>query len=172
MIGVVMSQPSYRESAERNFNDLDTDGDGFLTRYDYMALAQQRLQQTGVRPDSPDGEAVVEAFLNAWDTHVRALDTDRDGEISKEEYVRSFEMLVRTGALEAVLAPISRATFTVADRDGDGRISAEEFRSLWTHPGTDLGAAFDRADADGDGRISFEEFARARQGLLTGQIGA
>ncbi|GAA4947266.1 EF-hand domain-containing protein [Nonomuraea thailandensis] len=164
-----MSQPSFRASAERNFTDLDADGDGLLTRHDYLALAQRRLQQTGVRPDSPDGEAVVEAFLNAWDTHARALDTDSDGEISKEEYVRSFEMLVRTGTLEAVLTPISRATFTVADRDGDGRISAEEFRALWTHPGTDLSAAFDRADADGDGRISFEEFARARRGLLVGE---
>ncbi|UBU16509.1 EF-hand domain-containing protein [Nonomuraea gerenzanensis] len=164
-----MSQPSFRESAERNFDDLDADGDGFLTRYDYLALARQRLQQTGVRPDTPDGEALVEAFLNAWDTHARTLDTDRDGEISKEEYVRSFEMLVSTGALQAVLAPISRATFTAADRDGDGWISAEEFRSLWSQPGTGLTAAFARADSDGDGRISYEEFARARHGLLIGE---
>ncbi|MGR6921810.1 EF-hand domain-containing protein [[Actinomadura] parvosata] len=163
-----MSLPTFRESAERNFDDLDADGDGFLTRYDYMALAQQRLQRTGVRPDTPDGEAVIDAFLNAWDTHARALDTDRDGQISKEEYVRSFEMLVRTGALEAVLAPISRATFTLADRDGDGRISADEFGSLWSRPGTDLATVFAEADTDGDGRISFEEFARARHGLLIG----
>ncbi|MEV4169060.1 EF-hand domain-containing protein [Nonomuraea sp. NPDC049709] len=168
-IGVVMSQPNFRESAERNFNDLDADGDGFLTRYDYLALAQRRLEQTGVRADTPEGGAVVDAFLNAWDTHARALDTDRDGRISRQEYVRSFETLVRTGALEAVLAPISRATFTVADRDGDGWIDAEEFGSLWNRPGTDLKAVFARADADGDGRISFEEYARARHGLLTGE---
>ncbi|WP_344482941.1 EF-hand domain-containing protein [Nonomuraea monospora] len=166
MIGVVMSLPSFRESAERNFDDLDADSDGFLTRYDYLALAQQRLQRAGVRPDTPAGEALVDAFINAWDTHARALDTDHDGEISKEEYVRSFEMLVRTGALEAVLAPICKAAFTVADHDGDGHISAEEFRSLWSHRDTDLGTAFAAADSDGDGRISFEEFARARHGLL------
>ncbi|MFG1701605.1 EF-hand domain-containing protein [Nonomuraea sp. M3C6] len=164
----MMSRKDFRESAERNFNDLDADGDGFLTRYDYMALAQRRLEQTGVPADTPEGEAVVDAFLNAWDTHARALDTDRDGQISKEEYVQSFETLVRTGALEAVLAPISQATFAVADRDNDGWISIEEFRSVWNRPGTDLAAAFSRVDADGDGRISFEEYARARQGLLIG----
>ncbi|MCF6473593.1 hypothetical protein FAF44_35195 [Nonomuraea sp. MG754425] len=163
-----MSLPSFRESAERNFHDLDTDGDGFLTRYDYMALAQRRLLQTGIRPETPEGEAVVDAFMNAWDHHVRVLDTDRDGRIGREEYVRSFEALASTGELETVLSPISRATFIVADRDRDGWISAEEFGTLWSRPGTDLTAAFTRADADGDGRISFEEFARARHGMLIG----
>ncbi|MEV0379628.1 EF-hand domain-containing protein [Nonomuraea sp. NPDC050643] len=157
------------ESAARNFKDLDTDGDGFLTRYDYMALAQRRLEQTGVGTDTPKGEAVVDAFLNAWDTHVRALDTDRDGRISEHEYIRSFETLILTGALDEVLTPISRATFDVADHDGDGRITAEEFNAVWSRPGTDLAAAFSRADTDGDGLISFEEYARARHGLLTGE---
>lgn len=164
-----MSQQGFRESAEHNFNDLDTDGDGFLTRYDYMALAQRRLEQSGVPAGTPEGEAVVEAFLNAWNTHVRALDADRDGRISREEYIRSFESLVRGGDLEAVLTPISEATFALIDRDRDGWITAEEFASVWSRPGTDLTAVFTRADADGDGRISFEEFARARHGLLTGQ---
>ncbi|MBB5779436.1 EF-hand domain-containing protein [Nonomuraea jabiensis] len=163
---MMAQKSSFRESAERNFKDLDADGDGFLTRYDYLALAQRRLEQTGVRADAPEAEAVVNAFLNAWDTHARALDTDRDGKISKEEYVTSFESLVRTGALEAVLAPISRATFAVADRDGDGWITMEDFRTVWNRADTDLAAAFSRVDADGDGRISFEEYARARQGLL------
>ena len=89
-----MPKNGFRESAERNFNDLDADGDGFLTRYDYMALAQQRLEQTGVPAETPEGEAVVDAFLNAWDTHARALDTDRDGQISKEEYARARQGLL------------------------------------------------------------------------------
>ncbi|GAA3553855.1 EF-hand domain-containing protein [Nonomuraea rosea] len=163
-----MPHNGFRESAERNFNDLDTDGDGFLTRYDYMALAQRRLGQTGVRADTPEGESVVDAFLNAWDIHARALDTDRDGRISKEEYVSSFETLVRTGTLDTVLTPISRATFAAADRDRDGWITAEEFGAVWNRPRTDLTTAFARADADRDGRISFEEFARARHDLLIG----
>ncbi|SEG85567.1 calcium-binding protein CML [Nonomuraea solani] len=154
------------ESAERNFHDLDTDGDGFLTRYDYMALAQRRLTQTGVPAETPEGEAVVDAYLNAWDVHARALDTDRDGRISLSEYIGSFETLVLTGTLDKVLEPICRATFDAADRDGDGRITAAEFRSVWSRAGTDLTAAFGRADADGDGLISYEEYARARHGLL------
>ncbi|WP_043632019.1 EF-hand domain-containing protein [Nonomuraea candida] len=165
-----MSPITFRQSAERNFDDLDTDGDGFLTRYDYMALAQRRLEQTGLRPDSPEGEAVIDAHLSAWDTHARGLDADRDGQISRDEYVRSFDLLARMGVLETVLEPISRATFAAADRDGDGAISAEEFGLLWDRPGTDLTGAFTRADADGDGRITFEEFARARFGLLMGEV--
>ncbi|MEO3871366.1 EF-hand domain-containing protein [Nonomuraea sp. B12E4] len=163
-----MPQNGFRASAERNFDDLDTDRDGLLTRYDYMALAQRRLEQTGAPADTPEGEAVVDAFLNAWDIHARALDTDRDGRITKEEYVRSFESLARAGALDTVLTPISLATFGAADRDGDGRITAEEFGAVWSRPGTDLGTAFSMVDADGDGRISAEEYARARRRLLIG----
>ncbi|NUP02480.1 MAG: hypothetical protein HOW71_13890 [Nonomuraea sp.] len=158
-----------RGSAERNFEDLDADGDGFLTRNDYVALAHLRLQKTGVRADTAEGEAVVEAFLNTWDTHVSALDADHDGQIGREEYVESFLALVRTGALEGVLRPMFRATFDLADHDGDGELTAEEFRTLWSRD-DGLSAAFDRADADGDGRISFEEYARLRQGILVGDL--
>ncbi|SDJ16793.1 EF hand [Nonomuraea jiangxiensis] len=165
-----MPQNGFRASAERNFDDLDTDRDGFLTRYDYMALAQRRLEQTGMPADTPEGDAVVDAFLNAWDSHVHALDTDRDSRISKEEYVRSFDSLVRAGTLDTVLAPISRATFAAADRDSDGWITAKEFSALWSRSGTDLGTAFTEVDADGDGRISVEEFVRARQALLIGDV--
>ncbi|HEX4814690.1 MAG TPA: EF-hand domain-containing protein [Nonomuraea sp.] len=164
-----MIQRSFRQSAEHNFADLDTDGDGYLTRYDYMALAQRRLQQAGVTADTPEGEAVVDAFRNAWDTHVRALDLDRDGRISKDEYVRSFEALVSDGSLDSVLTPISEATFALIDRDRDGWITPEEFGSVWNRPGADLTSAFARADADGDGLISVEEYTRARRGLLIGE---
>ncbi|NUO99218.1 MAG: hypothetical protein HOY71_03720 [Nonomuraea sp.] len=158
-----------RGSAERNFDDLDADEDGYLTRNDYLALAHLRIQRAGVRADSPEGEAVVEAFLNTWDTHVSALDADRDGRISREEYVESFQALVRTGALEGVLHPMFRATFDLADHDRDGELTAEEFRLLWTRD-DGLTAAFRSADADGDGRITFEEYARLRQGILVGDL--
>ncbi|MEU5863960.1 EF-hand domain-containing protein [Nonomuraea sp. NPDC047529] len=77
-----------RDSAERNFDDLDTDGDGFLTRDDYVALARHRIHRAGARPDTPEAKKVVEAFVDAWDTHVHALDADRDGRITFEEYAR------------------------------------------------------------------------------------
>ncbi|MEV4400522.1 EF-hand domain-containing protein [Nonomuraea sp. NPDC049607] len=158
-----------RDSAERNFDDLDTDGDGFLTRDDYVALARHRIHRAGARPDTPEAKKVVEAFVDAWDTHVHALDADRDGRISREEYVESFQALVRTGALDGVLNPMSRATFDLADHDGDGELTVEEFRTLWIRE-DGLSAAFDRADADGDGRITFEEYARLRRGLLVGEL--
>ncbi|MFF0861524.1 EF-hand domain-containing protein [Nonomuraea sp. NPDC050227] len=158
-----------RGSAERNFDDLDTDGDGFLTKDDYLALARHRIRRAGARPDSPEGEKVVAAFLDTWDVHVHALDADHDGRISREEYVESFQALVRTGALDGVLNPMFRATFDLADHDGDGELTAAEFRTLWNRD-DGLSAAFQRADADGDGRISFEEYARLRRGLLVGEL--
>ncbi|WP_049564406.1 EF-hand domain-containing protein [Nonomuraea sp. SBT364] len=158
-----------RRCAERNFNDLDTDGDGALTRNDYLALAERRCATAGVTVDSPIGRSVAEAYLSTWESHARSMDLDHDEHITKEEYVRSFESMVRSGTMSQVLAPMFRATFDLADRDGDGALAAEEFRTLWSRPGDDLAAAFQEADADGDGRITYEEYADVRRRLLVGE---
>ncbi|MFB4292602.1 EF-hand domain-containing protein [Nonomuraea sp. ATR24] len=157
-----------RRCAERNFKDLDTDGDGALTRDDYVALAERRCTAAGVAPDSPQGRSVVEAYAATWASHARAMDLDHDEQITLDEYVRSFESMVRSGTMSQVLAPMFRATFELADRDGDGALAAEEFRALWSRPADGLAAAFQEADADGDGRISYEEYADVRHRLLVG----
>ena len=56
------------------------------------------------------------------------------------------------------------ATFAMLDRDGDGRISAPEFKELMTAIGvtfTDENAAtaIEMMDIDGDGLVSLDELA-------------
>lgn len=55
-------------------------------------------------------------------------------------------------------------TFTMIDKDGDGRISAPEFKDLMNALGvsfTDENAAtaIEMIDTDGDGLVTLEEFA-------------
>jgi Ca2+-binding EF-hand superfamily protein len=55
-------------------------------------------------------------------------------------------------------------TFTMIDKDGDGRISASEFKDLMNALGvsfTDENAAtaIEMIDTDGDGLVTLEEFA-------------
>jgi calcium-binding protein CML len=56
------------------------------------------------------------------------------------------------------------ATFAMLDKDGDGRVSADEFKELMAQIGvtfTDETAAkaIKMMDADGDGLVSLEELA-------------
>jgi Ca2+-binding EF-hand superfamily protein len=59
-----------------------------------------------------------------------------------------------------------RATFELFDKDGDGRITADEVRDVLDKLGEVWGGAdaeevLRQADTDQDGRISFDEFVRA-----------
>ena len=58
------------------------------------------------------------------------------------------------------------ATFTEFDGDGDGRITADEFRQAMATRGEetsdkDLEQIFGKADTDKDGRIDLAEFTKA-----------
>lgn len=57
-------------------------------------------------------------------------------------------------------------TFVEFDGDGDGRITAEEFRAAMATRGEettdkDLEEIYDKADKDEDGRIDLAEFTKA-----------
>ncbi len=56
--------------------------------------------------------------------------------------------------------------FEMFDKDGDGRITADEVRAILKQLGDELSddevnEVIREADTDGDGTISFEEFAAA-----------
>ncbi|HEY8526568.1 MAG TPA: EF-hand domain-containing protein [Acidimicrobiales bacterium] len=55
-------------------------------------------------------------------------------------------------------------TFAMLDKDGDGRVSAEEFRELMATLGVEFteenaAKAIEMMDSDGDGLVSLEELA-------------
>lgn len=111
---------------------LDADGDGVLSQ-DEVAAARQRLF---ARLDR-DGDDAID------DREIEAL---RDA------------VMDRAVALQARLGRAWRRM----DTNGDGRVSAEEFRARTI--------LFDVADRDGDGRLSSAEIAFMRD-LILGRRG-
>jgi len=93
-------------------------------------------------------------------------DTNNDGHLGRLEFLsRQTEVFFftdadRDGYLTVVeirrLYPLTQSDFEATDRDGDGRLSLDEF----------LGAAskdFDQADKDRNGKMNFEEFLASIQ---------
>ncbi|GAA1354267.1 EF-hand domain-containing protein [Saccharothrix algeriensis] len=90
----------------------DTDGDGGVSREEFITVMQVNV----TAPEHFDG-----AVMAIADAVINALDTDDDGVLSLDEYVRLFEAL-------GIPREFAREAFAKLDRDGDGTVSHTEFR--------------------------------------------
>ncbi|WP_186318830.1 EF-hand domain-containing protein [Streptomyces sp. SAJ15] len=108
----------------------------------------------------------------------RRMDADRDGLIGYADYLRLPQQVLDAAGVsgdslkgEALLDAIEQQwnrLLRLADRDGDGAISLDEYMAARNDPrfrsadrpgkGATLRALFEIADADGDGALSMAEF--------------
>lgn len=94
-----------------------------------------------------DGIITRDEFKLARAARFDTMDLDKDGFLSREELVAA--------APNFRARMMATSSFPSFDKNGDGRVSRDEFTSAPT-PG------FDYADANGDGVISASEAAAAR----------
>ncbi|GIG68491.1 calcium-binding protein [Phytomonospora endophytica] len=137
------------------FTAMDADDDGFLDESDFTALAARWSTIRG----PGDHERLNAIMLGWWTTLLAASDLDRDDKVTVEEVLLVVDRLPTMP--EAVTAT-AETMFEAIDEDGDGLISAEEYRRMieaWNGVGTDTDAIFPLLDDDGDGRLSRTEFA-------------
>ena len=124
------------------FDLLDADGNGSVDRQELKAALA-------------GGGAIVEGDL--LDDIFDQLDLDGDGAVSFPEFVAM--MLGRVSVEQAT--PAARLAFSVFDRDGDGRLDADELsgalRAL-QRSADDVATLMQKADIDGDGTLELVEF--------------
>ncbi|MGK5630375.1 EF-hand domain-containing protein [Streptomyces sp. URMC 123] len=92
---------------------MDTDGDGRISRDEYVAAV------TGL---SDDPEGYADSLGVAVDAFVEAGDADRDGRLSQSEFLALYRATFPSLAQEEIVE-----AFRHLDRDGDGYISRQEF---------------------------------------------
>jgi Ca2+-binding EF-hand superfamily protein len=137
-----------------SFRIFDTDGSGAISPAE-LAVVMRSLGQS---PTDAQVRGLIEE-----------VDTDGSGHIDFGEFTTL--MLARYGDRRSRL----ELAFAVFDRDGSGRITAEEMGGVMSQVGLtarELDEMIKEVDVDGDGSIGFDEFCQLAQAVPTRPSGA
>ncbi|XP_065175096.1 calcineurin subunit B type 1-like [Sycon ciliatum] len=132
----------------KRFRKLDKDSSGSLTVDEFMSLPE--LQQNplvtrviDIFDTDRNGEVDFKEFIEGMSLFsskgdnesklkfaFRIYDIDKDGYISNGELFQVLKMMVGNNLKDVQLQQIVDKTIMYADKDGDGRISFEEFIAI------------------------------------------
>eukprot|EP00730_Choanoeca_flexa_P012787 TRINITY_DN4620_c0_g1_i3.p1 TRINITY_DN4620_c0_g1~~TRINITY_DN4620_c0_g1_i3.p1 ORF type:complete len:176 (+),score=51.71 TRINITY_DN4620_c0_g1_i3:147-674(+) len=129
----------------KRFQKLDKDGNGTLSVSEFMevpALQQNPLVERviAIFDDNNDGEIDFEEFIKGialfttdsdrqkkLEFAFKIYDVDKDGYISNGELFYVLKLMVGNNLKDVQLQQIVDKTIIYADKDGDGRVSYDEF---------------------------------------------
>lgn len=123
------------------FRQFDTNGDGVLSKHEVME---------GYKAYLGDVEAEKEA-----ERIMQEVDLDKSGTIDYNEFI-----LAALNRQKVLNKEKLEATFKMFDKDGNGKISADEIRSILgnTNEKSAMDAIINEVDVNGDGEVSLIEF--------------
>ncbi|MFD3548238.1 EF-hand domain-containing protein [Streptomyces sp. NPDC058655] len=141
------------------FDAFDADGDGYLRRGDFEALAARWGRLPGVGPGTELRARVEAVVMGWWEGLVAVADADDDGRVDFDELL---VLVDRLPSMAGAVTATADTVFDAVDENGDGRISRTEHRRLietWSGRAVDTDEVFGLLDLDGDGYLSRAEFA-------------
>jgi len=97
---------------------------------------------------------------------IKQIDTDENGTIDFQEFTAMLTKKMKRGASMGIM----KEAFKEFDLDGDGFISAEEFKKFLGGPeenisDEEVAMVIKEVDKDGDGRVNYEEFIKMYLGM-------
>jgi len=136
------------ERLKKRFLKLDADGNGSIDRNEFLSIPQianNPLASRMIAIFDEDGGGTVDfqefvSGLSAFSSRggreeklrfaFKVYDMDRDGYISNGELFLVLKMMVGNNLKDAQLQQIVDKTIMEADKDGDGKLSFEEFSAM------------------------------------------
>ena len=161
-------------AAEKNgqtFDVFDADGDGYVERADFETLAARLAETAGVS----DHQSLRDVYVRFWEGLARELGIGPDARMSREAFIEGMDSLAKstpTGFEEAV----AQIVLAIYDRDGDGKVSGEEFLAIQAASGVPRDKAeisLLALDRDADGMLGVDELVIAiREFILSDDLHA
>ncbi|MFF9090623.1 EF-hand domain-containing protein [Streptomyces sp. NPDC014991] len=147
---------------DRVFRTLDADGDGVITRDEYLTRPDRAAARLGRGVNDPLVAVARSRHQRVYDS----MDADGDGRVTLREYAA----WAGAHTFDDVCRPALGSLFDLADTDGDGMLDREEFtrlREVLGNSAGNAGEAFDALDADGDGRVDRDEYLSAIRAFVS-----
>ncbi|MFF5444348.1 EF-hand domain-containing protein [Streptomyces sp. NPDC012888] len=145
------------------FTMLDADGDGVISRSEYLARPERAAAELGRVSEDP----LVSVARSAHEQVFASMDADGDGAVTFEEYAA----WAGAEAFDEVCRQALGSLFDLADADADGALDKAEFtrlRAALGNPAGNAGTAFDVLDTDGDGRVGRDAYLGSIRAYVTG----
>ncbi|MCE7870831.1 hypothetical protein DYH09_10680 [bacterium CPR1] len=155
------------------FRLLDLTRDGHIEYADFVVHAENVRQLAGWSEDHGHAHRLLTSRRALWRKMHDAMDTNRDGEISLDEWLAFFSMLnlqAKSGPLPMWMEEMARLFFHTLDLDDDQRISEDEYafylKSIGAEAAQDL---FRSALRGGRKALTLEDFQRVVASWLLNQ---
>ncbi|MGY4969492.1 EF-hand domain-containing protein [Streptomyces nigrescens] len=159
-----MITDALRAEYEHRFSTYDTDGDGYLTAQDFTDRARVLTDAVGEPADSAKARALGAGMRHTFEQLAALAQIDATGRLNREQFVEAFTRAGELGSLGRVVGPSIAATVALADADGDGVVSRDDFAVVHRAAGYSAAQAeeaFAALDRDGDGRLLVEAWPSA-----------
>ncbi|MET9324491.1 EF-hand domain-containing protein [Streptomyces sp. NPDC003038] len=162
---------SYDDKLLDRFATFDRDGDGYITEADFLGMAKRITSAFGLAESAAKSRALMEGARRYFRGLADIADSDKDGRISKQEFVTSAaeHLHGNPDGFEATIRPWAEAVIAIADTDSDGRVDIGEWERMLQAMGASAKAAGKarEIDTDGDGFVSVAEVLEVARRFYT-----
>ncbi|XP_049876442.1 calexcitin-2-like [Pectinophora gossypiella] len=140
---------------------FDTNKDGTVDKKDFSEANANLAKLRGYAPGDVTYELMKELLTNLWDGLVKQADTDGDGVINAEEWVKLWDEYAKNPSAAAEWQQLyCKCVFQLEDASNDGAIDANEYANVYESFGLDKNQSLEafKKMAKGKDTINWEEF--------------
>ncbi|MEG4288603.1 EF-hand domain-containing protein [Microcoleus sp. C2C3] len=149
------------------FDAYDFDSSKTLAKSDFQLFIDDLTEKLDFQKGSNDYQKVESQLLNFWSDLHQKVGITQDEEITSEAWLSYFDRLLVDENFQSLGIDGSvDLIFNIIDKDGDGKISLEEYTTLlksWRISEGEIGGIYSKLDLNGDGSLSREELRQLYQ---------
>lgn len=153
-----------RAKLTQYFEVTDMNGDGKITKQDYLLTADKTIAVLKLDPGSPLAQILKANYSQGWEA-IAVRDLDNDDAVTVDEWIEHYYLLSQDEKLlDQFVTRRSEAIFRLFDADQDQRITKEEWRVFFSaigHPEKNYEMGFQKLDRNNNGHLTFEEVRTA-----------